>query len=165
VDAGSEPLRVRAAGAGDVGHVLRFITELARYERLEHQLDLDEVRLRQHLGGDPPACSALLAEIDGAPVGFALFFATYSTFRTAVCLHLEDLFVLPEHRGKGIGLRLLREVAAVARARGCPRLDWNVLDWNAPAIGFYERQGARVLPDWRICRLEGEALARVAAMR
>jgi GNAT superfamily N-acetyltransferase len=153
---------VRIAGPAHVAH---FIRELARYEKLEHQLDLDESRLREHLGGAQPACGALLAEIDGVPVGFALFFPTYSTFRTRSCLHLEDLFVLPERRGHGIGLLLLRAVAAVAVARGCPRLDWNVLDWNTPAIGFYERQGAVLLADWRVCRLEGDALQQVAAAR
>jgi GNAT superfamily N-acetyltransferase len=119
--------------------------------------------LHRHLFGPVPACGALLADVGGEPAGFALFFASYSTFLTEVCLHLEDLFVRPAHRGRGIGLALLRAVAAVAVARGCPRLDWQVLDWNAPAIGFYERQGARVLPDWRTCRLDGDALARCAA--
>jgi GNAT superfamily N-acetyltransferase len=154
---------VRAAGPGDAAQVAHFIRELARYERLEHQLDLDLGRLAAHLGGPQPACGALLAEQDGAPVGFALFFPTYSTFRTQACMHLEDLFVLPELRGRGIGLLLLRAVAAAAVARGCPRLDWNVLDWNTDAIGFYERQGAHLLADWRVCRLEGEALQRAAA--
>ncbi len=153
---------VRPAGAEDAGHVARFICDLARYEKLEHQLDLDEARLREHLAGPQPACGALLAELDGVPVGFALFFPTYSTFRTRSCLHLEDLFVQPEQRGRGIGLALLRAVAAVAVARGCPRLDWNVLDWNTPAIGFYQRQGAQMLSDWRVCRLEGDALHNVA---
>jgi GNAT superfamily N-acetyltransferase len=154
---------VRPAGPDDAPQVAHFIRELARYERLEDQLDLDEARLRAHLGGPQPACSALLAEADGGAVGFALFFASYSTFRTRPCLYLEDLFVLPPWRGRGIGLALLRAVAAVAVARGCPRLDWSVLDWNAPAIGFYQRQGARLLTDWRLCRLEGEALQRAAA--
>lgn len=154
---------VRAAGPADAAQVAFFIRELARFERLEHQIDVDEARLQRHLAGPRPACEALLAEIDGKPVGFALFFATYSTFRTDVCMHLEDLFVLPEHRGEGIGLALLRSVAAIAVARGCPRLDWSVLDWNTGAIGFYERQGARLLPDWRTCRLDGEALQRAAA--
>lgn len=154
---------VRTVGPADVPHVARFIRDLARYEHLEHQLDLDEERLRTHLFGPVPACGALLAEQDGVPVGFALFFGSYSTFRTRPCLYLEDLFVLPEHRGCGIGLQLLRAVAAIAVARGCPRLDWNVLDWNTQAIGFYERHGARVLPDWRTCRLDGEALQRIAA--
>jgi GNAT superfamily N-acetyltransferase len=154
---------VRAAAPGDEALVARFIRDLARYERMEDQLDVSEARLRRDLFGPAPACGALLAEWDGAPAGFALFFATYSTFRTEPCLHLEDLFVAPELRGKGIGLALLAAVAAVAVQRGCPRLDWQVLDWNAPAIGFYERQGARVLPDWRVCRLEGDALRRCAA--
>ena len=153
---------MRAVGPGDERHVARFIRDLARYERLEHQLDLDEARLREHLFGKSPACGALLAEVDGAPVGFALFFATYSTFLTRPCLYLEDLFVVPEQRGKGTGLLLLRAVAAEAVRRGCPRLDWAVLDWNEPAIGFYEKQGARLLKDWRICRIDGGALAKLA---
>ena len=157
------PATVRAAGPDDVPHVARFIRELARYERLEHQLDLDEGRLREHLFGARPACGALLAEVAGEPVGFALHYQSYSTFRTRPCLHLEDLFVLPPYRGGGIGLALLSAVAALAQARGCPRLEWHVLDWNAPAIAFYGKQGARLLPDWRICRLEGDALARAAA--
>lgn len=154
---------MRAATPADVPTIARFIRELARYEQLEHQLDLDETRLHDHLFGKHPACGALIAEADGGPAGFALWFQTYSTFRTRPCLHLEDLFVLPEFRGRGLGLALLRELAAVAVARDCPRLDWQVLDWNAPAIGFYEKQGARVLPDWRVCRLDGEALQKVAA--
>lgn len=156
-------LVVRPAAVGDVAQLAAFIRELARYERLEHQLDLDQQRLREHLFGEHPVCGALLAECAGKPAGFALYFDTYSTFRTQRCLHLEDLFVQPEWRGRGIGLALLRAVAGVAVARGCVRLDWNVLDWNAPAIGFYERQGARLLKDWRICRLEGEALRACAS--
>jgi GNAT superfamily N-acetyltransferase len=157
-----EGVVIRPVVPGDERHVLRFIRELAVYERLEHQLDVDESRLREHLFGARPACEALLAELGGKPVGFALFFTTYSTFRTAPCMHLEDLFVMPDARGHGIGLALLRRVAAIAHERGCPRLDWNVLDWNTPAIGFYEAQGAVVLPDWRVCRLEGDALRRCA---
>jgi GNAT superfamily N-acetyltransferase len=156
-------VRIRPAVAADVPQIAAFIRDLARYEKLEHLLDLDEGRLRQHLFGPVPACGALLADCDGQPAGFALFFATYSTFRTEVCLHLEDLFVKTELRGRGIGLALLRAVAAVAVARGCPRLDWQVLDWNVSAIGFYEKQGARLLHDWRVCRLEGAALASCAA--
>ncbi|MBL8738299.1 MAG: GNAT family N-acetyltransferase [Planctomycetes bacterium] len=156
-------VRVRQAGPADVPVVLQFIRELARYEQLEHQLDLDAGRLAEHLFGPHPSCGALLADVDGQPAGFALHYQSYSTFRTRPCLHLEDLFVRPEHRGHGLGLQLLRATAAVAAARGCPRLDWNVLDWNEPAIGFYRRQGAVLLPDWRVCRLEGEALARLAA--
>lgn len=158
-------LNVRPATPADVTHVARFIADLARYEHLEHELDVDEGRLREHLFGPVPACGALLAEIDGVAVGFALFFANYSTFKTRPCLYLEDLFVAPEHRGKGAGLALLRALAAEAVARGCPRLDWAVLDWNAPAIGFYRKQGARLLTDWRTCRLDGEALLQLAKAR
>ena len=158
----SDGLSIRAARPGDEAVVARFIRDLARYEQLEHQLDLDEARLAVHLFGPTPACGALLAERDGEPVGFALFFTSYSTFRTAPCLWLEDLFVSPEHRGAGAGLALLRAVAAVAIERGCPRLDWAVLDWNRLAIDFYERQGAELLADWRVCRLHGGALRRVA---
>ena len=154
---------VRAALPADVPAIARFIRELARYERLEDHLDLDESRLHAHLFGPVPACGALLADADGEPGGFALWFQTYSTFKTQPCLHLEDLFVLPHCRGRGLGLALLRSLAALAVERGCPRLDWQVLDWNAPAIGFYEKQGARVLPDWRVCRLDGDALRAVAA--
>lgn len=154
---------IRRATRGDVPHLARFIRGLAVYERLEHECDPDEGRLREHLFGPSPACGAFLAEHDGRPVGFALYYLSYSTFKTRPCLHLEDLFVDPAHRGRGIGLSLLRAVAALAVARGCPRLDWTVLDWNRPAIAFYEKQGARLLPDWRVCRLDGDALARVAA--
>ena len=156
-------LRIRPATPADVPTIAMFIRDLARYEKLEHQVELDEGRLCEHLFGKVPACGALLAEWGGAAAGFALFFPTYSTFKTAVCLHLEDLFVRPEHRGRGIGLGLLRALAAVAVERGCPRLDWQVLDWNVSAIGFYEKHGARLLHDWRVCRLDGEALRRCAA--
>lgn len=153
---------VRPARPSDVETICEFIAGLAAYERLEHQLDLCPDRLREHLFGAVPACSALLAEVDGEPIGFALFFRSYSTFRMRPCLYLEDLFVLPERRGLGAGIALLREVAREAVRQGCPRLDWSVLDWNEPAIRFYERQGARVMPDWRVCRLEGDALAAAA---
>jgi GNAT superfamily N-acetyltransferase len=153
---------IRAAGMADVPHLVHCIRELARYERLEHECDPDAALLAEHLFGARPLCGALVAEDDGRAVGFALFFLSYSTFRTRPCMHLEDLFVLPDQRGNGHGLQLLRAVAAEAVRRGCARLDWNVLDWNAPAIGFYQRQGARLLPDWRTCRLDGEALDAVA---
>jgi len=153
---------IRAAQPADVPHLVHMIRELARYERLLDQCHPEDARLQQHLFGERPMCFALVAEGDGAVVGFALTYLSYSTFETAPCLHLEDLFVLPEHRGNGHGLQLLRAVAQDAVRRGCPRLDWNVLDWNAPAIGFYHAQGARLLADWRTCRLDGDALAAVA---
>lgn len=153
---------IRRARPTDTRTILGFIRALAVYEKLESQLELDEARLHEHLFGTDPACGALVAEVDGVPVGFALFHRTYSTFKTRPCMHLEDLFVLPEHRGRGLGLGLLRALAAEAVAQGCPRLDWSVLDWNESAIGFYRQQGAVVLPDWRTCRLEGDALQAVA---
>jgi GNAT superfamily N-acetyltransferase len=156
------PPRIRAAVPADVPAIAQFIVDLARYERREHEVERDDARLHEHLFGTSPVCAALLAEIDGRPVGFALFFTSYSTFRMQPCVHLEDLFVQPEHRGAGIGLSLLRAVAQAAVERGCPRLDWTVLDWNESAIRFYEKHGARLLPDWRVCRLDGDALTRCA---
>ena len=153
---------IRRAEPGDLPHILRCIRELARYERLEDQLDLDEERIYGHLFGEAPIVSALIAEHLAERVGFALFFTSFSTFKTRPCLHLEDLVVLPEHRGRGHGLQLLAAVAAQAQRLGCARLTWNVLDWNEPAIGFYRARGASVLPDWRTCHLTGDALARLA---
>jgi GNAT superfamily N-acetyltransferase len=155
---------IRAARPDDVPVILDFIRGLARYEKLEHELDLDAARLREHLFGVVPACGAFLAEQEG-PVGFALWCTSYSTFKTRAFVHLEDLFVLPGHRGHGHGLALLRAVAGEAVRRGAPRLQWNVLDWNASAIAFYESQGAELLPDWRSCRVSGPALAKLAGGR
>lgn len=156
-------LVIRAAGPGDGAHIARFIRELARFEGLEHQLDLDVGRIETQLNAQPPPFSSLLAERDGEAIGFALFYPTYSTFRARPSLYLEDLFVLPEHRSGGVGLELLRAVARVAVERDMPRLDWCVLDWNTKAIAFYERHGAKLMVDWRVCRLEGEALTRAAS--
>lgn len=153
---------IRPVRPGDEDTLLAFVHALARFEGLEGELQTDPGRLREHLFGERPSCGAVLAEEDGVPVGFALFFPAYSTFKTAPLLHLEDLFVLPEHRGKGHGERLLRAVAAEAVRRGCVRLEWLVLDWNARAIDFYRSLGAAVLPDWRVCRVAGEALRGLA---
>lgn len=155
-------LLIRPARKGDEPHIARFIRDLARYESLEHELDLSEARLSEHLFGESPVCGALLAEHEGQPVGFALFFTSYSTFWCKPCLNLEDLYVDPDFRGHGYGLALLRALAALAVERDCPRLDWHVLDWNQLAIDFYQRQGAVLLTDWRTCRLDGEALLRMA---
>ena len=154
---------IRQARPGDEPHIARFIRDLARYERLEHHLDLSEARLAEHLFGDAPVCAALLIEHEGQPVGFALFFTSYSTFWCMPCLFLEDLYVDPEFRGRGYGLALLRALAAAAIERGCPRLEWHVLDWNQLAIDFYERQGATLMQEWRTCRLDGDALQKMAA--
>lgn len=153
---------IRAARPDDVPVILDFIRGLARYEKLEHELDLDAGRLREHLFGKRPVCGAFLAEQDGRPVGFALWFSSYSTFKMRTFVHLEDLFVLPEQRGQGHGLALLRAVAAEAVRQGAPRLQWCVLDWNVDAIAFYEKQGAELLHDWRICRVSGAALSALA---
>jgi GNAT superfamily N-acetyltransferase len=155
---------IRPAAPADLDSLLACIQGLARYEKLEHELELDAGRLRAALFG-PDACAfALVAEEGADVVGFALGFVAFSTFKTKVCLHLEDLFVREDRRGRGHGLALLRAVAKEAVRRGCARLGWNVLDWNAPAIAFYERQGARLLSDWRSCRLDGDALHEMAAL-
>jgi GNAT superfamily N-acetyltransferase len=158
-------LRIRPAAPADVSLVFAFVRALARFEELEHEVRIPgaEERLREHMFGARPACEVLIAEEGRAAVGFALFFPVYSTFETEVCLHLEDLFVEPDARGRGIGEALLRAVAGIAHGRGCARLQWNVLDWNRGAIAFYERLGATVLADWRTCRVAGaDAIGRLA---
>ena len=156
------PVLVRAGTPGDVDDVFRLIGALASYEHLTTEVTGTRDALRQHLFGPRPYAEVLLAERNGHAIGFALFFHTYSTFRTAPCLYLEDLFVEPTERRRGVGTALLAHVARLALERGCARLEWAVLDWNASAITFYERQGADVLPDWRRCRVTGDALARLA---
>jgi len=153
---------VRPATPADVEDIFRLIRGLADYEHLAHEVTGSVDRLREHLFGSRPCVEAFVAEHVGACVGFALFFPTYSTFLTAPGLWLEDLFVEPAHRGRGLGGALLARVAAAAVARGCGRLEWAVLDWNTSAIGFYEARGARIEGDWRIARVTGEGLARLA---
>lgn len=156
------PVRLRAATAADAEILFQFITALAEYENLSSVVTGSATELAQHLFGDRPFAEAILAEVDAAPVGFALFFYNYSTFLTQPGVYLEDLFVLPEFRRRGIGEALLMGVAKIAQERGCGRFEWSVLDWNASAIAFYEKMGATVLPDWRICRVTGVALAQMA---
>ena len=155
-------IRIRPATPADTDVLLGLVRELAEYERLAHEVTGDAVLLREHLFGRRPAAEAAVAEVDGAPVGFALWFTTFSTFLCRPGLWLEDLFVRPEHRGGGLGRALLSHVAAVAVARGCGRLEWAVLDWNAPSIAFYRSLGARPLDDWTTQRIDGEALDRLA---
>lgn len=139
-----------------------LITELARFEKLEHDVTGSEALLAEHLFGERPVAEALIAEEPaGGALGFALFFTTYSTFLTRPGLYLEDLFVVPAARRCGIASALLRELGAIARERRAGRVEWAVLDWNADAIAFYEKLGARVLPDWRLCRVTGNALERL----
>src|SRR5690606_15988356 len=127
-----------------------------------HEVVGNEALLERHLFGPRPAAEVLIAERDGKPVGFALFFPTFSTFLTRPGIWLEDLFVIPEARGQGIGTALLSRVAEIAHERGCGRLEWSVLDWNEPAIGFYKSLGAVPMDEWTTYRLTGEALAKVA---
>lgn len=152
---------LRPATPADVDDVFRLIRALAEYEHLADHVTGSVAALREHLFGARRYAEVVLAEVDGRTVGFALFLHDYSTFRTAPGIWLEDLFVEPAHRRHGIGTALLERVARIAVERGCARLEWTVLDWNAPAIAFYERQGAEVLPDWRVCRVAGAALARL----
>lgn len=149
---------IRPAEAADVPVVAALIRWLARFEKLEHEVTMTEERLADNLFGQRRFAETLLAEDAGVPVGFALFFHNFSTFLAQPGIYLEDLFVVPEHRGVGIGRALLKELARVAVERGCGRLEWSVLDWNRDAIGFYERLGARPNSEWTVYRLTGEAL-------
>jgi GNAT superfamily N-acetyltransferase len=151
-------LRIRAAEATDVPVIARLIRGLASFEKLEDQVSMTEERLAANLFGQHRYAETLLAEDDGEPVGFALFFHNFSTFLGLPGVYLEDLFVIPEQRGRGIGRALLKELARLAVERGCGRLEWSVLDWNSDAIGFYERLGARPNSEWTVYRLTGEAL-------
>ena len=158
------PVTLRQATPGDVEQILAFIRELAAYEKLEHQVVATAPELSRHLFGDRPAAEVVIAELEGVPVGFALFFQNFSTFLGRPGLFLEDLYVQPQARGKGIGRALLVHLARLAVERGAGRLDWNVLDWNEPAIGFYQLLGATVLPDWRTCRVTGDRLEQLAGL-
>jgi GNAT superfamily N-acetyltransferase len=140
-----------------------LIQALADYEQLSHQVTGTTAQLGEHLFGPRPYIEAVLAEVEGKVAGFALFFPNYSTFLTQPGLYLEDLFVLPAFRRLGVGKALLIYLAQLAVKRGYGRFEWSVLDWNASAISFYETMGATVLPDWRICRVTGESLTRLAS--
>jgi GNAT superfamily N-acetyltransferase len=155
---------IRPATPADVPLIRRLIFELAEYERLSHTVTLDESRLQEHLFGARPCIEALIAEADGEPAGFALFFHNYSTFQCQPGLYLEDLFVRPQFRGRGLGRALFLAVAKLAVQRECGRMEWTVLNWNAPAIQFYESLGAGALDDWTKYRLTDAALQSVAAM-
>ena len=155
-----DAVSIKPATEADIPHILRFIRGLAEYEKLSHRCVATEELLRRTLFGERPYAEVLIARLGGVPVGFALFFHSYSTFLAQPGIYLEDIFVVPEHRGVGAGKALLRRVAQIARERGCGRLEWSVLDWNQPAIEFYERVGATVMPDWRICRMGSDQIAR-----
>ena len=157
------PLEIRRAVKGDEPLILQFIRALADYEQLAHECVATEADLTRSLFGEPPQAEVLFAYDGGDAVGFALFCHNYSTFLARRGLWLEDLFVLPQHRGRGIGLLLLKELARIAVERECGRMEWWVLDWNESAIGFYEKLGARPMDEWTVFRLTGESLEALAA--
>lgn len=154
-------ITIRSATLADIPLMHSLVRALAEYEREPHSVQITEEQLRHDGFGPQPYYECLISEHDGKPTGFALYFPIYSTWQ-GPSLHLEDLFVLPEFRGKGIGKALLNQVAAAAVKRGCVRLQWDVLDWNQPAIDFYHSIGAVMLPDWRRMRMTGEALQALA---
>ena len=153
---------IRPAEPADITHIHSMIVELAVFEKLEHMVVATEELLHEGLFGTRPACEAIVGEENGEVVAFALFFHNFSTFLTKKGLYLEDLYVRQSHRGKGYGTQLLSKLAQLAVERNCGRFEWSVLDWNEPAIGFYQTMGAEILPEWRICRVTGEALDHLA---
>ena len=155
-------LNIRPATPDDAADIFTLIKALAEYEKLSDRVTGNVADLERHLFGSRPYAEAILAEWESKTVGFALFFPNYSTFLTKPGIYLEDLFVLPEHRRRGIGKALLTYLAKLAVQRDAGRLEWSVLDWNSSAIAFYQQMGATVLPDWRICRVTDEALQNLA---
>jgi len=154
-----QPLHtLRPAEPGDVTAIVGLVTELAEFEKLTHQLELTPDLLRLHLFGPKPVVECMVGEVGGEVVAYALFFTNFSTFLAKPGLYLEDLYVKPLYRGNGVGKALLTHLGRLALERGYGRFEWTVLDWNENAIRFYERMGATVLPEWRICRVTGDAL-------
>lgn len=149
---------IRPATVSDIPLIAQLIRDLAEYEKLAGDVVFNEAALKQHLFGPRPYAEVLIAEHEGVGVGFAMFFHNFSTFLGQPGIYLEDLFVKPAHRGQGHGKQLLASLAKLAVERGCGRLEWAVLDWNKPAIGFYESLGARPNDEWTVFRLTGEAL-------
>ena len=154
---------LRPATPADLRAIVGLIRELAEFEALAHLVVVTPESLSPHLFGQRPAAEAVVGEVAGVVVAFALFFSNFSTFLGRPGLYLEDLYVQPAHRGTGMGKALLQHLAQLAVARGCGRFEWSVLDWNQRAIRFYQQMGATVMPDWRICRVTGEALSALAA--
>jgi GNAT superfamily N-acetyltransferase len=153
---------IRSAQVEDVSQILAFILELAEYERLAHTVTATEDLLRQSLFGPNPAAEAIIASVDGVDVGWALFFTNFSTFNGLPGIYIEDLYVKPELRGRGIGKALLKRVATLAVERGCGRVEWAVLDWNEPSIQFYKSLGATPMDEWTMFRLTGDNLKKQA---
>ncbi|MEA3111718.1 MAG: hypothetical protein QOD67_4555 [Caballeronia sp.] len=155
--------QIRPATPADVGAIFSLMLELAEFEKLMHMFIATEAGVHDALFGARPSAEALVAEENGQIVSYALFFQNYSTFLGKRGLYLEDLYVKPTIRGSGLGTKMLRALAVLAVERQCGRFEWTVLDWNQNAIGFYEKMGATVLPDWRIVRITGDALATLAS--
>ncbi len=151
-------LSIRNAVQDDLPLIAQFIRDLAAYEKLAHEVRFDEADLGERLFGERRYAEVLIGEIDGAPQGFVLFFHNFSTFEGKPGVYLEDLFVRPEARGSGLGKALLSRLAALAVERGCARLEWSVLDWNEPAIAFYKSVGAKLMDEWTVMRVDGDAL-------
>ncbi|OQW75934.1 MAG: GNAT family N-acetyltransferase [Proteobacteria bacterium ST_bin14] len=156
---------IRFATPADVPTILHLVRALAVYERALEKVVATEALLYEAMFATTPAAEALIAEIDGKPVGLALFFHNFSTWTGWRGLYLEDLFVVPQARGLGLGKALLQRLAAVAVERGCARFEWQVLTWNTPAIDFYRAMGAEMMEEWRTCRVSGDALIRLAGQR
>lgn len=157
------PLSIRRATAADVPTILQLIRDLAIYEREPDAAVATEADILRDGFGPSPAFHVLITEASSEPVGFALYFFAYSTWRGRRCLYLEDLFVKPAFRGRGAGLGLMKALAREAIANDCARFSWQVLDWNKPSIEFYEKLGAIIRPEWLTCRLEGDALTKLAS--
>jgi GNAT superfamily N-acetyltransferase len=155
-------LSIRPASRTDLPLIAQFIRDLAEYERLSDEVRFDEAALAERLFGARPYAEVLIGEIDGAPQGFALFFHNFSTFEGKPGVYLEDLFVRPEARGSGLGKALLQRLAQIAIERDCARFEWWVLDWNEPSIGFYKSLGAKLMDEWTVFRIDGDALTKLA---
>lgn len=151
-------MTIRPATPTDVPTLVALIQALAEYEKLSHEVTGRPEDLARHLFGERPYAEAVVAELDGTTVGMALYFFNFSTFLMQPGLYLEDLFVLPDYRRQGVGQALLKHLGQLALERGCGRFEWSVLNWNTPAIEFYQRMGAEIKPEWQLCRLTGEAL-------
>jgi GNAT superfamily N-acetyltransferase len=156
-------LAIRPAVPADLPLIAALIRDLAEFEKLAHEVRFDEAVLGEKLFGPRPYAEVLIGEIDAVPQGFALFFHNFSTFEGRPGIYLEDLFVRPAARGSGLGKALLAKLAALTLERDCARLEWSVLDWNEPAIGFYKKLGARPMDEWTVMRVDGAALAQLGA--
>ena len=163
IETGLKGFTIRTAVESDTALILSFINELAEYEKLQHEVVATEASLRESLFGERQVAEVVIGEWEGSPVAFALYFHNYSTFLGKAGLYLEDLYVKPEMRGKGIGKIMLAYLATIAKERNCGRLEWWVLDWNEPAIAFYQSVGAVPMDEWTVQRLTGNALDTLAA--